>query len=284
MNIAIIKACSDLGVHICGSEKGPLKITKFDNQVEKTLTIKKEKTKKELEKDNKLKNLDKLNKFNEELYNTIVNTNEFVITLGGDHSIAIPSALASKKKNKNIGIIWIDSHADFHTVDTTISGNIHGMPFATICGQNEEILSYFCNNDYFNPQNAVLVGARDIELPEYKNLENAGVKFFTTEDIKKEGVENIMMQAINIASNNTDGFHVSYDLDIIDPLLAPGVSVKAQDGINIQEAKEILNQLLKHKQYIKSFDLVELNPENDTQNKTQTIAETLLEKLINEIK
>lgn len=284
MNIAIVKACSDLGVHISGSENGPLKITKFDNQIKKVLTIEKEKTKKDLEKNNKLKNLNTLNKFNEELYNTIINTKEFVITLGGDHSIAIASILASKKKNKNMGLIWIDSHADFHTIETTISGNIHGMPFATVCGQNGDKLSYFFDEEYIKPENAVLVGARDIELPEYQNLETAGVKVYTTEDIKKYGVENIMKEAIQIASTNTNGFHVSYDLDVIDPSLAPGVSVKAKDGISVTVAEEILNQLLKSKEHIKSFDLVELNPEKDIDNKTLTIAETLLEKLINEIK
>ena len=284
MKLAIIKACSDLGVHISGSEKGPLIINKFDNIVEKNITIKKEETIKEIDKEIKLKNLNKLNEVNEELYKSIINIDEFVITLGGDHSIAIASILASKKKSKNMGLIWIDSHADFHTIETTISGNIHGMPFATVCGQNGDKLSYFFDEEYIKPENAVLVGARDIELPEYQNLETAGVKVYTTEDIKKYGVENIMKEAIQIASTNTNGFHVSYDLDVIDPSLAPGVSVKAKDGISVTIAEEILNQLLKSKEHIKSFDLVELNPEKDIDNKTLTIAETLLEKLINEIK
>lgn len=284
MKIAIVKACSDLGVHICGSEEGPIKLNKFDNQVDKTLIIEKEKIEKELDKNNKLKNLIPLNKFNEILYKTIINTNEFTITLGGDHSIAIASCLASKKKHKNIGIIWIDSHADFHTMDTTISGNIHGMPFATVCGQNNDILSYFFEDNYFNPKNAVLVGARDIEHPEYTNLENAGVTIFTTDDIKKQGTKNIMEKAINIATNNTDGLHISYDLDVIDPNIAPGVSIKAKDGLNIKEAEEILDELLKNKDKIKSFDLVELNPSEDTDNQTLIIAEQLLSKLITNLR
>ena len=232
MKITIVNACSDLGVHINGSDKGPLALNKFENLVDKVITIKKDNVKKELEEGNKKRNIKYVNKFNEELYKNIVNENNFVITVGGDHSIAIGSDLASKKKHDNIGLIWIDAHSDFHNMDSTISGNIHGMPFATIAGQNGDELSFFFDGEYYKPENVVLVGGRDIEDPEYINLNNAGVKIFTTDDIKSLGVKQVMDEAFLIACDETDGLHISYDLDVIDPTVAPGVSVKAPNGIN----------------------------------------------------
>ena len=209
MKITIVKACSSLGVHINGSEKGPLNLNEFDNLVDKIETLEMGNVPKELGKDNKRKNFKELNKYNEELYNKIVNDNNFIITIGGDHSIAISSALASAKKFEDEGILWIDAHSDYHTLDSTISGNIHGMPFATIAGQNGDELSFFFDGEYYKPENVVLVGGRDIEDPEYINLNNAGVKIFTTDDIKTLGVKQVMDEAFLIACDETDGLHIA---------------------------------------------------------------------------
>lgn len=285
MKLYIVNACSDLGVHIDGSDKAPSKLIELTKNIDDVYTIKKENCIKQKEKNNKEKNIVFLNKFNEQLYNKICSLDDgLVITIGGDHSVAISSGLASKKKNSNIGVIWIDSHADYHTFDTTISGNIHGMPFATICGQNGNKLSYFFDGNYFNPKNTVLVGGRDIEDGEYENLKKAGTTIITTDDIKKYGVVNVIKKAIKIAMQNTDGIHVSYDIDVIDPKIAPGVSVKAKNGINVLEAKEILNELLNQKNKIKSIDLVEYNPDFDIDNKTYNITSSLLEEIINKLK
>jgi len=284
MKISIVNACSDLGVHIDGSNIGPKKLEDIIKN-EDIYTVEKEDVKKEKDKKNKRKNIKYLNEFNERLYKCIKNINDsFVITIGGDHSIAIASSLASKKKHGNIGIIWIDSHADFHSFDTTISGNIHGMPFATVCGENGNELSCFFDGEYFDPKTSVLVGARDVESPEYTNLERAGVKVFTTDDIKEQGTEKIIEEALKIAGNNTEGIHISYDIDVIDPKIAPGVSIKAKDGINKDEAIEILDCILNNREHIKSFDLVELNPLYDINDKTFNIAKEILEKIIKEIK
>ena len=274
----LVKACCDLGVHVNGSNLAPDDILK-DKKIE-SIKVEKDNVQKEFDKGNKKKNIDAVNKFNEKLYNEIIKIDEKVLTIGGDHSIAIGSVLASKKKHGNIGIIWIDAHADFHTMNTTISGNIHGMPFATVCGQNGNILSSFFDKEYINPKNAVLVGGRDIEDPEYVNLEKAGVKVFTTEDIRKYGVNEIMEKAFDIALNNTDGTHISYDIDVIDPNIAPGVSIKARDGINEEEAYEIANFLVNKKDDIKSIDLVEYNPLEDKNRVTYQIAENILDKLL----
>ncbi len=275
----IVEACSDLGVHVRGSELGPVELVKNENY--DTALIKYQDVEKEFDKDNKRKNFKGVNDFNERLYNEIVKTKDKVLTLGGDHSIAIASGLASKKKHHNIGIIWIDAHSDFHTLDSTISGNIHGMPFATICGQNGKELSYYFDGEYFNPKNAVLVGGRDIEDAEYVNLKKAGVKIFTTQDIREQTGKKVMEEAFKIALNNTDGVHISYDIDVIDPVVAPGVSVKAVDGINEEEAYLIADTILEYKKDIKSIDLVEFNPLEDIDNKTYKIAKNILNKLIN---
>ena len=281
MKITVVKACSSLGVHVDGSEKGPLNLNEIDCLVDKLETLQMGNVTKELDKDNKRKNFKVLNKYNEELYNKIVNDNNFIITIGGDHSIAISSALASAKKFEGEGILWIDAHSDYHTLESTISGNIHGMPFATITGRNGNELSYFFDGKYINPAKVVLIGGRDIEGPEYVNLKVAGVKIFTTEDVKKMGVKKIMDEAFKIAGPN---MHVSYDLDVIDPKVAPGVSVKAKDGINKKEAYEILDELIKNKDSINSFDLVEFNPIYDKNDKTKEIALYILEKVIKEKK
>lgn len=280
MKITIVNACSDLGVHVNGSDKGPLALNKFENLVDKVITIKKDNVKKELEEGNKKRNIKYVNKFNEELYKNIVNENNFVITVGGDHSIAIGSDLASKKKHDNIGLIWIDAHSDFHNMDSTISGNIHGMPFATIAGQNGDELSFFFDGKYYKPENVVLVGGRDIEGPEYINLNNAGVKIFTTDDIKTLGVKQVMDEAFLIACDETDGLHISYDLDVIDPTVAPGVSVKAPNGINEKEAYQIVDEIIDKSALLKSFDLVEYNPDFDIDNKTLNIGLNILERII----
>ena len=279
MKITIVNACSDLGVKVNGSDEGPIALNLFKDKVDNVITIKKDNVKKELEAGNKKRNIKPLNKFNEKLYNRIKDINDFVITIGGDHAIAIGSDLASKKKYDDIGIFWIDAHSDYHNMDSTISGNIHGMPLATIDGENGSELSYFFDGNYYNPKKTVLIGGRDIEDPEYINLEKAGVKIFTTEDIKKYGVKKIMEEAYKIV-NDMDGIHISFDLDVIDPKIAPGVSVKAKDGINKKEAFEIIDEIIKRKELLKSFDLVEYNPSLDIDNKTKDIALHVLEQVI----
>ena len=283
MKITIVKACSDLGVMINGSEKGPIFLDKFDKEVDKVIQIHKDNIKKEKESNNKKRNIKYVNKFNEELYNKIVNEKNFVITIGGDHSIAIGSDLASQKKHKDLGMIWIDAHTDYHNMDSTITGNIHGMPLCSINGKNSNDLTYFFDGCYINPKYTVIIGARDIEDPEYINLKNAGVTVYTTEDIKKYGVKTIMKNAYDIVEN-ASGVHISYDLDVIDPKDAPGISVGAKNGISKNESYQIMDEIIKRIHILRSFDLVEYNPEKDKNDKTRLIAEHLLEKLIENIK
>lgn len=287
-NIDIINACTDLGVAVNGASLGPDELTqglKNDN-INNVYKIYTDCSNKEKDKDNKKKNLKRLNEFNERLYEAVLKSitdGNFPLTIGGDHSLAISSALASINKNKSLGIIWVDAHGDFNTFDTTITGNIHGLPLAAITGYEKKELVYFHNDNHYKYENTVIVGGRDIDPLEKENLEDAGVTVFTTDDIKEKGMTAIMEKAIEIACNGTEGMHISYDLDVIDPKIAPGVSVPAKDGINLDEAYQAVDSIIKHKDKLKSLDLVEYNPTRDIDNKTKVIAKTILESIINNI-
>ena len=289
MRTMIFGAGTDLGVHIDGASLGPLQLMndiKPIYQGESMLFSQDPNIIKSRNLSDRRKNEYEIEKFNSTLYKAMVEKIKekyFPIMIGGDHSAGIPSALASAKVNIDIGMIWIDAHSDYHNMESTISGNIHGMPLCSITGENGTDLNEFFDGEYISPENAFIIGGRDIEDPERINYENAGVRLFTTEDIKKNGVKRVMDYAFS-ALSNTDGIHISYDLDVIDPLVAPGVSVPAVNGINEEEAYEIMDSIIEHIDRIKSFDLVELNPDRDIDDKTKKIALNLLNKLIDKLK
>lgn len=286
--IDVIEARNDLGVNVDGADLGPSIITENidKSKINNIYVVNKPNYEKEKEKENLKKNLKGVNEFNEELYNVVskvTNEDNFPLTLGGDHTIAIASALASIKKNKKLGIIWVDAHGDFNTFKTTITGNLHGLPLAVITGYEKELLSYFHDGNFYPFTNTVILGARDIDPAELDNLMDANVTIFTTTDIYKYGIQHVVDKAIEIASKDVDGIHISYDIDVIDPKDAPGVSVPAVSGITKEDAYEILNNLLKYDN-IKSMDVVEFNPKRDIDNKTKEIADTIVNTIINNIK
>lgn len=289
MKIRIINACCDLGVNIDGSSIGPkiLKEYLIDNEkIDKIIDCECDCTNKSNDPKDLEKNFNRLNKFNEELYNTLLENKDddvITITVGGDHSVAIPSALSSIKKEKSLGIIWIDTHPDFNTFDTTVTGNIHGLPLATITGNNTNRLSEFHDGNFYKNENTIIIGARDIDLKEQENLTKANIKIYTTDDIKRNNIKEIVEDSVNIALKNTNGIHVSCDIDVLDPLIAPGISVGYKDGITLEELECILDNLFLYKDKIKSFDLVEFNPLNDTNKKTEKIAISLLNKIIDNL-
>lgn len=287
MKITLIKAKTDLGVHVDGANLSPSAIYDHfinDIRINEVIDIEKNNIEKNKDINNLEKNLDEINNFNEKLYNSVKLVREkdyFPIILGGDHSLSIGSALGSIKNKQ--GIIWIDSHGDYNTLETTKTGNIHGLPLAAINELNKNKLSAFHNGNYYKPENTVIVGGRDIDKWEKPNIEKMGVTLFTTQDIKEQGIETIIKKAIDIASKNTEGIHISFDIDVIDPTFAPGVSVPAKDGISDIDSYKIIDEVLKYQNNINSIDLVEFNPTKDKNNKTETIATTILEKIITSI-
>ena len=279
MKITLIEANQDLGVHVDGAHLGPHVLTEYFKDELEVLVVNKENIVKEKETDNLKKNLNGINSFDKDLYNTCLSIKSFPLVIGGDHTIAISSSLASIKKEDKLGIIWIDAHGDYNTFETTRTGNLHGLPLAAANGKCP-LLTEFHDGNFYNHCNTVIVGGRDIDKWEMPNILNDNVTVFTTEDIKKNGVKRVMEEAFKIASNNTNGVHISYDLDIIDPLIAPGVSVPAKNGINLEEAFQIVDELIINKDHIKSMDLVEYNPTRDIEDKTKNIAIDILKKVI----
>ena len=151
---------------------------------------------------------------------------------------------------------------------------------ATINGYKNSDLRYYHDGKIIQPSKTVIIGARSIDEAEKDNIKYSGVTVFTTQDIKEKGVDAIMEEAFKIAGYKTKGIHVSYDLDVIDPDVAPGVSIPEFDGITEEEAMKINEYIIKNMKDILSYDLVEFNPLRDIDRKTEQIALNLLAQII----
>ena len=286
MRTMIFGAGTDLGVHIDGANLGPVQLMndlkafyKGESMIlEKDPTIIKSRNLSD-----RRKNEYDIEKFNSQLYKNMVDKMKeeyFPIMIGGDHSAAIASALASAKVNTDVGIIWIDAHTDYNTFESTVTGNIHGLPLAAITGYKNQDLRTYHSGKIIQPSRTVIIGARSIDDKEKDNVRYSGVTVFSTEDIKEKGVEAIMDEAFQIAGFKTKGIHISFDLDVIDPDICPGVSIPEFDGISEEEAMQINEYLVKHFDQILSYDLVEFNPLRDIDRKTEQIALNLLAQII----
>ncbi len=286
MKTFIVGAGSDLGVHIDGAHLGPVQLMndlKSFYKGESFSLIQNENIIKSRNLSDRRKNEYEIDKFNTELYKVILEKEKegyFPITVGGDHSVAVASALASAKVHDNIGIIWFDAHTDYNTYETTVSGNIHGLPLAAITGYKNHELRYFHDGNIIQPAKTVVVGARSIDDWEKDNIKYSGITVFTTDDIREKGLENVVEEAFKIAGEKTRGIHISYDLDLIDPEVAPGVSIPEFDGITEEEAMKINELIMKHLDQVVSYDLVEFNPLRDQDRKTEQIALNLLAQMI----
>ena len=286
MRTMIFGAGSDLGVHIDGASLGPKQLLNDLSSFYKGESMLFQQDPNIIKSRNfgdRRKNEYDVEKFNSALYKAIVEKSKeeyFPILIGGDHSVAIASALASAKVNTDVGIIWIDAHTDYNTFETTITGNIHGLPLAAITGYKCNELRYYHDGKVIQPSRTVIIGARSIDDAEKDNLRYAGVTIFSTQDIKEKGIDIIMDEAFKIAGYKTKGIHVSYDIDVIDPYVAPGVSIPEYDGISEEEAMKINEYLVKHMKDILSFDLVEFNPLRDQDRRTEQIALNILTQII----
>ena len=286
MRTMIFGAGTDLGVNIDGASLGPVQLMNDLKAFYKGESMMFEQDKDIIKSRNlsdRRKNEYEIEKFNTNLYKNMVDKikeDYFPIMIGGDHSATIASALASAKVNIDVGIIWIDAHTDYNTFETTVTGNIHGLPLAAINGYKNSELRYYHDGKVIQPSRTVIIGARSIDDAEKDNVKYSGVTVFTTQDIKEKGIEAIMDEAFKIAGYKTKGIHISYDLDIIDPDIAPGVSVPEFDGINEEEAMQINEYIINHMKSVLSYDLVEFNPLRDVDRKTEQIALNLLAQVI----
>jgi arginase len=203
---------------------------------------------------------------------------EIPIILGGDHAIAIPtfSAVASHYRNKGqeIGLIWFDAHGDINTPETSPSGNIHGMPLATILGHGHPDLTGLCGySPKLNPKYLAHVGARDVDEGERMQIEKLELRdnFFTMSDIDKRGMAECVEAAVAIASQASGGYAVTFDVDMIDPRFAPGSGTLVRGGTTYREAHLALEIIAEHGG-MRSFEIVEVNPLLDQSNITVELA------------
>ena len=194
------------------------------------------------------------------------------LVIGGDHSLAAGSVAASadfirRTSRKPLGLIWIDAHGDMNTPQTTISGNVHGMPLAALLGQEPAELASIGASPSVLPEHTVLVGIRNLDEQEKGRIRASGVHVFTMKDIDREGIAVVAERALDIASAGTGGIHVSFDLDACDPTYAPGVGTPVKGGLDYREAHMVM-ELVADSQRLVALDLVEVNPTLDIRNTT----------------
>jgi arginase len=201
------------------------------------------------------------------------------IALGGDHSLGAGSAAAVsaflRKRGKKMGLIWVDAHGDMNTPETSASGNVHGMPLAALLGSEPiELARIGGNGPAVLPANTVLVGIRNLDEIEKKNVRASKVHVFTMKDVDRLGIAQVMERALTIAGRGTGGVHVSFDLDVCDPSIAPGVGTAVKGGLDYREAHVVM-ELAAESGRLTSLDLVEVNPTLDLRNTTAELGTEL---------
>jgi arginase len=198
------------------------------------------------------------------------------LVLGGDHSVGAGTVAGVaefyRRQGQKIGLIWIDAHTDINTPQTSPSGNVHGMPLAATMGLGPpELANIFHFTPKVSPENCVLVGVRDIDAVERQNVRQAGIDVFTMRDIDERGMRLVIEDALRIASQNTAGYHVSLDMDWVDPEDAPGVGTPVRGGATYREAHLAMEIIADHGRML-SFEIVEVNPVIDEHNRTAELA------------
>jgi len=198
------------------------------------------------------------------------------LTLGGDHSVAAGTVAGVaefyRRQNQRIGLIWIDAHTDINTPESSPSGNVHGMPLAAIMGLGPpELANILDFSPKVSPENCVLVGIRDIDVIEKNNVHRAGISVLTMRDIDERGMRTVMEEALRMAGRGTAGYHVSLDMDWVDPEDAPGVGTPVRGGATYREAHLAMEIIADHGRML-SFEIVEVNPVIDEHNRTADLA------------
>lgn len=211
----------------------------------------------------------------------IVRLGHFPLVLGGDHSIAIGTvsglAATARSQGKKLGVLWIDAHGDINTPETSPSGNIHGMPLATLLGFGAGELTSIAGADAkVSPGNVALVGIRSLDSGEKKRLKETGVQVHTMSDIDRHGVPRIMKKALARVTDGTDFVHVSLDLDAVDPAVAPGVGTPVKGGLDYREAHLIM-ETIADAGVMTSLEVVEVNPILDAGNASAEFAVELVQ-------
>ncbi len=215
-----------------------------------------------------------------EMVSQAMDAGKFPLVLGGDHSAAVGTVSGVSQhfraRGEKLGLIWIDAHTDMNTPATTPSGNVHGMPLACCIGLGPpELTSIFGYSPKVDPSNVALVGIRSVDQKERDIVQRSGVHAFTMRDIDERGMRSVIQQAAAIAASGTAGFHVSLDMDAVDPREAPGVGTPVRGGITYREA-HLAMETLGDTGQITSMEVVEVNPVIDEANRTAILAVELV--------
>ena len=203
------------------------------------------------------------------------------LVIGGDHSVSIGTlsgmARHLRKRRERLGLIWMDAHADMNTPETSLSGNVHGMPLACITGNGpRELTHIFGFAPKVDPRRVALVGIRDVDILEAPHVKQSGVRPFTMRHIDERGMRAVMREAIEIASGGSGGrFHLSFDMDGVDPAEAPGVGTPVRGGFSYREA-HLAMEMVCDSGLLASLEFVEVNPVLDEANRTALLAVELV--------
>src|SRR4051812_48526223 len=218
----------------------------------------------------------------ERLYKTSIGILEkggLPLVLGGDHSLAAGSVAATadfvRREDQPLGLIWVDAHGDMNTPASSTSGNVHGMPLAALLGQEPSELARLGGfAPKVTPDKTVLIGIRNLDEREKVIIRDSGVRVFTMKDIDRSGIAVIVEQALAICGAGTAGVHVSFDLDVCDPAIAPGVGTPVKGGLDYREAHMVM-EIVADSGLLRALDLVEVNPILDDRNTTAILGAEL---------
>jgi arginase len=202
------------------------------------------------------------------------------LVLGGDHSLAAGSVSATaemaRREGLPLGLIWVDAHGDINTPATSTSGNVHGMPLAALLGSEPaELAGIGGFSPKIAPEHTVLVGVRNLDDGEKTRVRDSRIHVFTMKDIDRAGIAAVAEQAIQLASRGTAGIHVSFDIDVCDPQIAPGVGTPVKGGLDYREAHMVM-EMIADSNLLRALDVVEVNPTLDIQNSTAVLATELV--------
>lgn len=211
----------------------------------------------------------------------IVGKGRFPLVLGGDHSISVGTvsaiALAARREGKKVGLLWVDAHGDINTPETSPSGNIHGMPVAALLGEGPaELTSIGGEGPKVDPRNVAMVAIRSLDQGEKVRLKRYGVAVHTMSEVDRTGIDKVMKEALARVTDGTDRVHVSFDLDAVDPTVAPGVGTPVKGGLDYREA-HLLMEMLSDSGVMTSLEVVEANPILDDRNASAAFAVELVQ-------
>lgn len=291
-NVTIIGFPMDLGADRRGVDMGPsaLRIAGLNNKLEKLGykvedigDIKIEIMERQKIKNPKLKYLDEIVRTSKKLADKVekvLASGDFPLCIGGDHSMALGtiSGIASfcKKKRLKLGVIWIDAHSDMNTDETSPSGNIHGMPLSALMGLGHNTLKNFLGfSPKLHPENCALIGIRSIDEAEKLIIKQLKVPIYTMNDIDKLGIHRIIAKVLKQFREKVDHIHISFDVDSVDPSVAPGVGTPVPGGLSYREA-HLLMEVIAECGCMSSLEVAEVNPILDLKNQSAVFTAELI--------